>query len=252
MTPRQRKAERRHCPENRVLGALFFATVLASASGSGAEAVQLRRDAVASLGGVAMHGAVRIADTAGLAVAGRAVGPGVVEWAGFWFPRSGGTSGLPEPDGTTPDGVPPDGTDPGGLGLPLVTRFLGAAPNPLRDGGVLRFDLAPVAAATSFAGPDAADPGRPAIGAPTAAVPERSLLGSPREADPARPTLAAVPVRIELFEANGRRTAVLLDAELPPGAHQIPLRLRGAANGVYFLRFTSAGTSQSRRVTVIR
>jgi pimeloyl-ACP methyl ester carboxylesterase len=56
------------------------------------------------------------------------------------------------------------------------------------------------------------------------------------------------PVALAVFDALGRRVAVLVDAVLPAGAHHAALDAAALAPGVYLLRLDAAGQTTTRRV----
>ena len=59
-------------------------------------------------------------------------------------------------------------------------------------------------------------------------------------------------VRLEAFDATGRRVAVLVDGSLSAGSHTVRLRSGGLAPGVYVLRLTADAGTTSQRLTVVR
>ena len=64
-------------------------------------------------------------------------------------------------------------------------------------------------------------------------------------------------VRLETFDAAGRRVAALLDQRLEPGRHSIAWKGRadgGAAigSGIYFARFEADGLSFTKRFVLVR
>ena len=66
----------------------------------------------------------------------------------------------------------------------------------------------------------------------------------------------ATDVRINVFDATGRRVAELIDRHFPAGPHALTWDGRGASgpvrSGVYFVRLTTAGQTRSLRLDVIR
>jgi flagellar hook assembly protein FlgD len=63
--------------------------------------------------------------------------------------------------------------------------------------------------------------------------------------------------RIEVFDARGARVATVKDGTLPPGSYSGSWDGTGAdgvavGSGVYYLRMTLPGYSQSRRVVIAR
>ena len=59
-------------------------------------------------------------------------------------------------------------------------------------------------------------------------------------------------VRLEAFDARGRRVAVLLDGPMPAGRHAVGLRADAFAPGVYVVRLTADAGTASRTLTVVR
>lgn len=62
----------------------------------------------------------------------------------------------------------------------------------------------------------------------------------------------AADVRIEVFDALGRRVALLVDAPRPAGRHTASFDGRGLAAGAYVVRFQAGGVVQTQRVTLAR
>jgi hypothetical protein len=96
------------------------------------------------------------------------------------------------------------------------------------------------------------------VGAEPAAPGERFVLRGPTP-NPARARAALVltlgeptNVRVEAFDALGRRVAVLLDGALGAGTHPLTLDASALPPGVYLVRATGAGLALSRTVTVAR
>lgn len=66
-------------------------------------------------------------------------------------------------------------------------------------------------------------------------------------------TLAdAQTVRAEVFDALGRRVAVLTDGMQPPGTHRIEVHGSGWASGLYVIRVAGEQFVETRRVTLVR
>lgn len=68
---------------------------------------------------------------------------------------------------------------------------------------------------------------------------------------------AAAPVRLNVFDAAGRRVANLVDGPLPAGAHEVNWDGRtadgvSAANGLYFLKLETGGAAVVRKVLFAR
>jgi hypothetical protein len=64
-------------------------------------------------------------------------------------------------------------------------------------------------------------------------------------------------VRVEVFDADGRRAATLLDARVSPGVRELrwdgrDRRGRRLSPGVYFMRVTASGVSASRKLVLAR
>ncbi len=60
-------------------------------------------------------------------------------------------------------------------------------------------------------------------------------------------------VRVEVFDVLGRRVAVLVDEELPPGFHRLVWRPERAAAGLYLVRLrTATGTTAVRKVLYLK
>lgn len=63
---------------------------------------------------------------------------------------------------------------------------------------------------------------------------------------------AESPVRLEVFNALGRRVAVLVDEVKPAGAHEVSLDTReGLASGVYVYRIRAGAFTANRKMTVL-
>lgn len=124
-------------PNRRI--SLFMAALALSGSGltpgaGSAEAAEVRWDTFGTLGGPTVLVNGRLADTVGLPLIGRSAVPGRLLWHGFWFPRAGEISSVPQP--------PSD--DAGGHESvwPVSTRFVGTYPNPIGPLAELRFEIA--------------------------------------------------------------------------------------------------------------
>jgi hypothetical protein len=59
------------------------------------------------------------------------------------------------------------------------------------------------------------------------------------------------PVRLQVFDASGRRVRTLVNAPQPPGEYRIPFHREGLPSGIYFYRLEAAGRSLCRRMAVI-
>lgn len=64
--------------------------------------------------------------------------------------------------------------------------------------------------------------------------------------------LAGTPVRIELFDAVGRRVALLVDGVQPDGEQRTSFDTSSLASGTYYVRFTGGDATVSRPVSVVR
>ncbi len=62
----------------------------------------------------------------------------------------------------------------------------------------------------------------------------------------------ASDVRLEVFDALGRRVATLADAEQAAGTHEVTWDARGLASGIYVARLTAAGAVETQRMTLLR
>ena len=63
---------------------------------------------------------------------------------------------------------------------------------------------------------------------------------------------APSPVEVALFDALGRRVALLHDGFLGAGVHPLTVDTRGLASGIYFLQASATSGSVTRTVTVVR
>ena len=61
-----------------------------------------------------------------------------------------------------------------------------------------------------------------------------------------------VPVRLTVFDALGRRVAVVVDEAQPAGWHEVPFDSGALATGVYVCRFEAGAFAQVVRMTVVR
>ena len=63
----------------------------------------------------------------------------------------------------------------------------------------------------------------------------------------------SAPVRLTIFDLNGRQVAELLNRELPAGRYEIPFDASGLASGVYLYRFTAGRKfSQVHKMMLIK
>lgn len=60
------------------------------------------------------------------------------------------------------------------------------------------------------------------------------------------------PVRLDLYDIQGRRVSTLLEADLPAGEHGLSLEAGSLASGSYLLDLSRAGVHHTRRVSLIR
>ena len=58
--------------------------------------------------------------------------------------------------------------------------------------------------------------------------------------------------RIEVIDVLGRTVAVLTDGSVGAGTHELSFATRGLPSGVYFVRLTAGGATQTRKLTVVR
>lgn len=64
------------------------------------------------------------------------------------------------------------------------------------------------------------------------------------------PTVTAV--QLAVYDALGRRVAVLVREEQAAGRKELTFDARGLPSGLYFVRLTSEGAIRSRKITVVR
>ncbi len=62
----------------------------------------------------------------------------------------------------------------------------------------------------------------------------------------------AGPVRVTVYDVQGREVAVVLDGPRPPGWQPVRWSAGGLAAGVYVVRATTASATVTRTVTVVR
>ena len=65
-------------------------------------------------------------------------------------------------------------------------------------------------------------------------------------------TAAGGPVRLEVFDARGRRVAVLVEGSVPAGPQTATLDTSALSAGTYVVRLTGGAASRTRTVTVVR
>ncbi len=97
--------------------------------------------------------------------------------------------------------------------------------------------------------PVSAEPSAPALGfrlLPAAPNPFRSTTALAYELD------RAAEVRLEVFDAAGRRVALLAEGWQEAGAHRARLEAADLAAGVYVARLTAGGQTASRALTLVR
>jgi hypothetical protein len=63
---------------------------------------------------------------------------------------------------------------------------------------------------------------------------------------------AAAEVRLEVYDALGRRLAATLPLRLDAGTHALPLDTAALAPGVYMVRVVLGDTQQTARFAVVR
>lgn len=80
--------------------------------------------------------------------------------------------------------------------------------------------------------------------------------GYPNPFNPATHLRFALPhaanVRLEVFDALGRRVAVLAEGPLPAGYHTRTWEAAGLSSGLYLIRLRAAGYQQTRTVTLLK
>jgi hypothetical protein len=59
-------------------------------------------------------------------------------------------------------------------------------------------------------------------------------------------------VRLEVYDITGRRVATLFNSRQPAGEHKVTFRGDGLASGVYLYRLIAEGTTQVRRMLLLR
>jgi hypothetical protein len=59
-------------------------------------------------------------------------------------------------------------------------------------------------------------------------------------------------VRLTVYNMLGQSMATLVDGELSAGDHRVDWRADGAASGLYFYRVEFGGTTEVRRMTLVR
>ncbi|HPF71630.1 MAG TPA: PKD domain-containing protein, partial [Candidatus Krumholzibacteria bacterium] len=62
----------------------------------------------------------------------------------------------------------------------------------------------------------------------------------------------AGPVRLEIYDAAGRRVAVLVDEERAAGEHSVVWQPRNLPSGLYFARMAAEGRVDTRRLTLLK
>lgn len=65
------------------------------------------------------------------------------------------------------------------------------------------------------------------------------------------------PVRVKIYDSRGQLIRELVNEDLPAGSHQVLWDGKtnfggGAPSGVYFLRFETAGTTSTRKMTLLK
>lgn len=93
---------------------------------------------------------------------------------------------------------------------------------------------------------------------PTEAIPDEFRLHQnyPNPFNPSTTIRFEVPqqsqVTLKLYDVLGRRVAILLDAEMTPGVHQLQFDASGLASGVYLYRLEAEGVSQTRKLMLLK
>jgi hypothetical protein len=62
----------------------------------------------------------------------------------------------------------------------------------------------------------------------------------------------SAPVRLTIFDLNGRRVAELLNRELPAGRYEIPFDASNLASGVYLYRLSAGSFTQIRKMMLMK
>ena len=89
-------------------------------------------------------------------------------------------------------------------------------------------------------------------------VPTCFALGPsyPNPGGPVTTLRLAIPhtarVALRLYDVTGRQVRTLLEGELPPGFHTVPLDGTALAAGVYFCRMIAPAFSETRRLVLVK
>jgi M6 family metalloprotease-like protein len=62
----------------------------------------------------------------------------------------------------------------------------------------------------------------------------------------------SAPVRLTIFDLNGRQVAELINEELPAGRYEIPFDASGLASGVYLYRLSAGSFTQTRKMMLMK
>jgi hypothetical protein len=59
-------------------------------------------------------------------------------------------------------------------------------------------------------------------------------------------------VIVRLYDVAGRELRTVLEADMPPGLHEIEIPGRGLSSGIYFCRFQACGNVDLRRIVFLK
>lgn len=62
----------------------------------------------------------------------------------------------------------------------------------------------------------------------------------------------AGPVRLTVFDSNGRQIAELVNKQLPAGNYEIPFDASALSSGVYFYRLTANAFTQTNKMMLLK
>jgi len=60
------------------------------------------------------------------------------------------------------------------------------------------------------------------------------------------------PVRLSVYDALGRRVAVLAESEQGPGRYEVPFATDDVSSGVYFYRLETGTHLESRQMLIVK
>jgi len=60
------------------------------------------------------------------------------------------------------------------------------------------------------------------------------------------------PVKLTVYDINGREVAILLDESKEPGRYALTYDIRGLGSGIYFYRLQAVGFTATRKFTVLK